>query len=312
MAGPPTSPTAGGRDREQDPWRRGEFVDSLTGVSPRTAAAYRSDVDGFVTWAERGSITGPTQVTRLGLRRYLAHLATRGMARRTMARKASGLRRYFGWAARVGSIDQDPSTGLQAPRGDGRLPRVLRADEIHQLLDASPGAEVTPEWTRDQALLEVLYGSGLRVGELCGLCLGDVDLAGRTVDVMGKGGKGRRVPLSEPAASWLRDWIQRDRASFVEQLAVSPRPSGDEVFLNRRGRPMTPRDVRRVLDRRAAAPTHPHALRHTYATHLLDGGADLRAVQELLGHTDLATTQVYTHVSRERLRRVYDRSHPRA
>jgi len=312
MADPGASPTAGNRGRQEDGWRRREFVDSLTAVSPRTGAAYRSDIDGFVTWAERGSTTGPAEVTRLQLRRYLAHLATRGMARRTMARKASGLRRYFGWSARVGSIDHDPSIGLQAPRGDGRLPRVLRADEIHQLLDVPPGTDASPEWTRDQALLEVLYGSGLRVSELCGLELCDVDLTRRSVDVMGKGGKARRLPLSEPAVAWLGEWVQRDRGRFVEQLAASPPTTSDRVFLNRRGRPMTPRDVRRVLDRRASAPTHPHALRHTFATHLLDGGADLRVVQELLGHADLATTQVYTHVSRERLRRVYDRSHPRA
>jgi integrase/recombinase XerC len=295
-----------------DGWRRAEFERSLGSAAARTVTAYRSDLDGFVAWAERGAAAGPGQVSRIVLRRYLAHLATRGLARRTIARKASALRRYFGWLARTAAIPADPSVGLSAPRGEGRLPRVLRGDEIRQLLDATPADGPSPLWTRDQALLEVLYGSGLRVGELCGLSMGDVDLTAGTADVMGKGSKSRRVPLSRPARQWLQRWVEADRALFAEQVGSAAGLATDTLFLNLRGRPITPRDVRRVLDRRAPAPTHPHALRHTFATHLLDGGADLRAVQELLGHADLATTQVYTHVSRERLRRVYDQSHPRS
>ena len=175
--------------------------------------------------------------------------------------------------------------------------------------------------SRDDAVLELLYGSGLRVAELCGLRLGDLDLARAVVTVWGKGVKQRagarscdRRPCRLGRAVPGR--LARDRARPARRPGrPAARCHGRQsapLFLNRRGRPLTPRDVRRILDRRAAAPTHPHALRHTFATHLLDGGADLRAVQELLGHADLATTQLYTHVSKERLRRVYDATHPRA
>jgi integrase/recombinase XerC len=160
---------------------------------------------------------------------------------------------------------------------------------------------------RDDAVLELLYGSGLRVSELCGLRSGDLDVARGVVTVWGKGSKQRRVPMSEPARQAVAGWIDRGRSHLV--TGESPE---DAVFLNRRGRRLGPRDVRRILDRRAGSPTHPHALRHTFATHLLDGGADLRAVQELLGHADLATTQHYTHVSKERLRAVHQVAHPRA
>jgi site-specific recombinase XerD len=184
---------------------------------------------------------------------------------------------------------------------------VLHQDEINSLLDAPAGDdEAAGVRTRDDAVLEVLYGSGLRVAELCGLDLADVDLERSRATVWGKGAKQRVVPLSDPAVAALARWIP----NRGELLGVASPPTA--VFLNQRGRRLTPRDVRRILDRRASSPTHPHALRHTFATHLLDGGADLRAVQELLGHADLATTQRYTHVSRERLRAVYDATHPRA
>jgi site-specific recombinase XerD len=288
-------------------WSEREFIASLTSVSPRTVEAYQGDVAGFVTWAERGGVAGPEAVDRTLLRRYVAFLATTGKARRTVARKVSTLRRYFRWLERTGRIGTDPTVGLSAPSGDGRLPRVLHQDEINALLDAPAGEEDAAGLrTRDDAVLEVLYGSGLRVAELCGLDLADLDIDRSRATVWGKGGKQRVVPLSEPAAAALARWIP-NRGELLD--GESP-PAA--VFLNRRGRRLTPRDVRRILDRRASSPTHPHALRHTFATHLLDGGADLRAVQELLGHADLATTQRYTHVSRERLRAVYDATHPRA
>jgi site-specific recombinase XerD len=289
-------------------WHEGDFLASLTSVSPRTVEAYRSDLAGFVEWAGRGGTTGPADVDRTLLRRYVAHLATRRYAKRSIARKVSALRRYFSWAARTGRTTLDPSSGLSAPRGDGRLPRVLKHDELSTLLDDPPaGVGDAADRARDDAVLEVLYGSGLRIGELCALGVGDLDLDRGRATVWGKGDKQRVVPLSEPAVDALRGWIEGPRRAVIDGGAeVEP------LFLNRRGRRLTPRDARRILDRRAASPTHPHALRHTFATHLLDGGADLRAVQELLGHTDLATTQRYTHVSRERLRSVYDATHPRA
>jgi integrase/recombinase XerC len=293
-----------------DPWRRESFADSLTSVSPNTVTAYRRDLAAFLTWAERLGLAGPDAVDRRVLRRYLAYLATRSYAKRSVARKASALRRYFGWLRRTGVLEVDPSAGLSAPSGDGRLPRVLRDDELTLLLD-TPGARAENDppavRLRDDAVLEVLYGSGLRVAELCGLTPGDVDLAASTVRVWGKGSKQRIIPLSRPAVDAVAAWLADGRA----ELVTSDSPD-DAVFLNRRGRRLSTRDVRRILDRRAASPTHPHALRHTFATHLLDGGADLRAVQEMLGHADLGTTQHYTHVSKERLRSVLDATHPRA
>jgi site-specific recombinase XerD len=285
-------------------WRVEEFTGSLTAAAPATIEAYERDLAAFVTWAERLGLDSPAQVQRTTARRYLAFLATRGFARRTIARRASALRRYFGWARRVGAITSDPTAGLSAPRGEARLPRVLRPDELRALLDEEPDG---PVGLRDMALLELLYGSGLRVAEATALDVDDLDPSRGQVRVWGKGAKQRVVPLSDPAVDALRRWLADGRGA----LATEASPAG-AVFLNRRGRRLTPRDARRVVDRWSAAPTHPHALRHTFATHLLDGGADLRVVQELLGHADLATTQRYTHVSKERLRTVFDATHPRA
>jgi len=200
----------------------------------------------------------------------------------------------------------DPSVALRAPSGDGRLPRVLDHADVSVLLDG-PSPDGEPHWRRlrDDAVLEVLYGSGVRVGELCSLDLDSLDLAGEAVSVWGKGSKQRRVPLSRPAAQALRAWL-----GVRHEVVASA--AGAALFGNERGVRLSPRDVRRIVDRRSPRPTHPHALRHSFATHLLDGGADLRAVQELLGHADVATTQRYTHVSNHRLREAYTEAHPRA
>lgn len=291
------------------PWELDAFLASLTSVSTATRDAYRRDLVAFVDWCERGIADGPHALDRKVLRRYLAHLATRRYAPRSVARKASAMRRYGAWLQRTGRVPLDPAEGLSAPRGVARLPRVLRPDELHVLLDDPPAAidgDDEAVRRRDDAVLELLYGSGLRVGELCGLDLGDLDPGRRLVRVWGKGSKQRQVPMSEPAAEAVEGWLGPARATLAGSGAEKA------VFVNRRGRRLTPRDVRRILDRRAPEPTHPHALRHSFATHLLDNGADLRAVQELLGHADLATTQRYTHVSKERLRSVYEATHPRA
>ncbi len=286
-------------------WRLDDFGRTLTSLSANTVSAYLSDLRSFAEWCGRGEVLRPDAVTRATVRRYLAHLTTRRFARRTMARKTASLRRYFRWAVSTGAVALDPTNGVSVPAGNGRLPRVLDRRELSTLLDGATPDE--PEWRRrrDDAVLEVLYGSGLRVGELCGLGVASLDLDRAAATVWGKGGKERRVPLSEQAVAALRSWLGV-RADVV------PPEEGDVLFGNERGRPLTPRDVRRIVDRRAASPTHPHALRHTFATHLLDGGADLRAVQELLGHSDVSTTQRYTHVSRERLTRAYRAAHPRA
>ncbi len=292
-------------------WDLDGFTSSLTSLAESSVRAYRQDLESFVTWAGRSGVEAPEQVDRRVLRRYVAYLTTLGRARRTIARHVASLRRYFDWLRRRGRIEVDPSARLAAPGADGRLPRVLRKDEIEVLLDQGPAPTDDPVEAavaqRDAAVLEILYGGGLRVSELCGLRPEDVDLAQQRITVMGKGAKERMVPLSAPAAEALRTWLDAGR----RVLAGTETPA-DAVFVNRRARRLSPRDVRRILDRRAAGPAHPHALRHTFATHLLDGGADLRAVQELLGHADLATTQLYTHVSRERLRGVLESTHPRA
>lgn len=287
-------------------WQLDGFAASLTGSAPNTVAAYRSDLVAFVEWAARGDVRSPHQVDRTLLRRYVASLTTRQFAKRTVARKVSSLRRYFGYLRREGVLAVDPSSALRAPSGEGRLPRVLDHADVSTLLDG-PTPDDEPHWRRlrDDAVLEVLYGSGVRVGELCGLDLDSLQLSAGAVSVWGKGSKQRRVPLSAPAVAALRAWLEVRR----DVVAAT---AGSALFGNERGARLTPRDVRRIVDRRSPRPTHPHALRHSFATHLLDGGADLRAVQELLGHADVATTQRYTHVSNHRLREAYAESHPRA
>jgi site-specific recombinase XerD len=289
------------RESTATEWDLPGFDAWLSGRAPATRTAYRGDVAAFAEWMTRSSVTGPEGVDRLHLRRYLASLGTRKLARATVARKAAALRCYFAWLLRQGRIGSDPARSLRAPSGGGRLPRVLSGGEVATLLD---GPAETAIERRDLAVLELLYAAGLRVSELCGLDRGDVDLRRRTVTVVGKRGKQRRVPVHDAAVTALRAWLEGGRAD----MAGPP----EAVFVNRRGSRLGPRDVRRILDRRASAPTHPHALRHTFATHLLDGGADLRVVQELLGHASLGTTQVYTHVSKERLRSVYGETHPRS
>ncbi|HLI15942.1 MAG TPA: tyrosine-type recombinase/integrase [Acidimicrobiales bacterium] len=292
-------------------WEIDAFVRSLQASSPATVRAYASDVAAFASWAARGGVAEPGEVDRLLLRRYLAYLTTRGYARRSIARKVASLRRYFAFAARRGLCGSDPARRLSAVSGPARLPRVLRPEELDALLEP-PRAPATDARAaaferRDDAVVELLYGSGLRVSECCGLDLGDVDLDAGFVTAWGKGRRQRRVPMSGPCVEALAAYLESGRAHLVTE-ATPPAA----LFVNRVGHRLGPRDVRRILDRRALSPTHPHALRHSFATHLLDGGADLRVVQELLGHASLRTTQVYTHVSRERLLGVYRSAHPRA
>lgn len=292
-------------------WNLDEFISSLTSVADSTRAGYRRDLMAFIDWAGRGGTEDPSAVDRRLLRRHLAYLTTRGYASRTIARRASSLRRYFAWAVRTGRLADDPASGLHAPKGEARLPRVVKEAELSTMLDSPPVGE-DPYLERDRLVVELLYGSGLRVAELCGLDLDDLDPDQRIVTVWGKGSKQRRVPLSEPAAEAVRRWRHSGRAELVTLVGLADDDAGHALLLNQRGRRLGARDVRRILDMRADEPVQPHSLRHTFATHLLDGGADLRTVQELLGHADLGTTQVYTRVSRERLRAVYDETHPRA
>lgn len=286
-------------------WNIDQFARSLTSSSPNTVNAYRSDVTMFADWVSRMSIAEPSLVSRDVVRQYVSFLTTMKLAKRSITRKIASLRRYFGWLVRNGVISGDPTSGVHTPSDSGRLPKVLTSDQLKALLvSADPDA---PDWrtSRDTAVVELLYGSGLRVSELCDMDVNSMDAKKKAILVMGKGSKERRVPMSDPSLDAIKIWLK-----FRHELTNNP--SEPALFLNTRGRRLTPRDVRRIIDFRSVAPTHPHALRHTFATHLLDNGADLRAVQELLGHRDVATTQRYTHVSKERLKSAYGATHPRA
>jgi integrase/recombinase XerC len=287
-------------------------------LSSHTVGAYRGDLASLGTFLERAGGT-LLEATYPELRRWLAHLRTRGYARTSLARKAASIRTFYAWAERREIVAANPAALLAHRAGGSRLPSVLKASEANALLDSPLRGD--PTSLRDRAVLEVLYGCGVRVSELCGLNVPDVDIASRRVRVLGKGGKERVVPLGDPAAEALAVYLAEGRLAFAPPGASSE-PDGrtgnvEPLFLNRRRKRMGVRDVRAMLQRYAARTLSgrkisPHTLRHSFATHLLEGGADIRAVQELLGHATLATTQRYTHVSRGRLFAAYRRSHPRA
>jgi site-specific recombinase XerD len=290
------------------------FTSTLTALSAHTRRAYTHDVETFVAWCERGGCPDPAALDHRTLRRYLAYLQTRGLARPTIARSAAAVRAYVRYLRRHDVLTHDVAVALRSPKGRKRLPRVPRAADTHALLASAarpvedPDGGVSPVARRDLAVLELLYGAGLRVGECCGLDIGDVDLRHRRVTVLGKGAKVRRLPLGEPARHAIAGYLRAARPAMLLEPT-------NALFVNLRGRRLTPRDARRILERFPLSDgrtLHPHALRHAFATHLLEGGADLRAVQELLGHADVGTTQVYTHVTRDRLRTVYEQTHPRA
>ena len=299
------------------------FVASLRderGLSRHTVEAYERDVTQFFTFAARAHRGDPREIDHRLLRQFLAQLRTRGMAATTLRRKAAALRTCFRYLQRRQLITDDPAAELGSPKAERRLPNVLKEGEVAALLGAAGGAD-DPVTLRDRAILELLYATGIRVGELCGLHLRDISLDAGTIRVLGKGARERVVPFGAPARDALISYLDAGRPHMLPSAAGKDggaHPDTDGVvFFNRRARPLTPRDVRGLVTKyriTTGAPrgTSPHTLRHSFATHLLEGGADLRAVQELLGHAVLTTTQTYTHVSKERLRRVYEQSHPRA
>ncbi|WHT18045.1 tyrosine-type recombinase/integrase [Crossiella sp. CA-258035] len=247
------------------------------------------------------------------LRAWLADQRAGGASRTTLARRAAAARTFTGWAAKAGYLDNDPGPRLASARPHRHLPTVLRADQATAAMEASASgaAEGDPVALRDHAIVELLYATGVRVAELCGLDVGDIDHARRVALVMGKGGKQRSVPYGVPADRAIRAWLERGRPQLVCAASHAA------LFLGARGGRLDPRVVRRVVHDMVgsvpgAAPIGPHGLRHSAATHLLEGGADLRSVQELLGHATLATTQLYTHVTVERLKAIHDRTHPRS
>lgn len=285
-------------------------------VSTHTLRAYGADLDRFLNFlaadflGRRSESIRPQEIDALAVRSFLAAQSRTGVGKRSQARSLSALRGLFKFACREGTLTSNPAATIRSPKQPRRLPRHLRPGEIESLLDAAAGDK--PLERRDRALLELLYASGLRVGELTRLDWHDVDQEARTLRVVGKGGKERMVPFGEPAARALELWFE-----VWESLRGAAADTEEPIFLNYRGGRLSARSVRRILDRyveEAALATgvHPHTLRHTFATHLLEGGADLRTIQELLGHSSLSTTQRYTHVEIDRLLATYRDSHPRA
>ncbi|MGG5258552.1 tyrosine recombinase XerC [Phycicoccus avicenniae] len=286
---------------------------SERGRSEHTVRAYTSDVGAFLDDLDATGDPDLRAVTLADLRGWLGRVARGGAARSTLARTSASLRTFFRWCERTGRVEHDPSLRLAAPRRQRTLPPVLAQRSAASLLDVAAVAadDDDPVHLRDRAALELLYGTGIRVGELTGLDVDDVDLDQQVLRVVGKGDKERRVPFGKPARDAVTSWLDGGRPRLVTQ------DSGPALLLGRRGRRVDPRQVREAVHRLLAhvpdAPDlGPHGLRHSAATHLLEGGADLRMVQELLGHASLATTQIYTHVSVDRLKRSYAQAHPRA
>lgn len=291
------------------------YLQSERGNSAHTVRAYLGDVSSLLTRLvdDHGADAGLDAVDLQLLRRWLAAQVAAGASRSSLARRGAAARTFTAWAARTGRMAADPGPRLASPRPRRTLPAVLRKDQIAAALAASAsGAEqADPVALRDHAIVELLYATGVRVSELCGLDLDGIDSGRRLLRVLGKGGKERAVPFGVPAGRALDAWLVRGRPALVN--ATSP----PAVFLGARGRRLDPRTARRVVhDAVGSVPgapdVGPHGLRHSAATHLLEGGADLRSVQELLGHATLATTQLYTHVTVDRLKAIHDRSHPRA
>ena len=291
----------------------GRYLEAERGRSAHTVRAYLSDVGSLLAHAVSENAEDLADLELGTLRRWLGAQSESGMSRATLARRAATARAFTAWAVREELITADPALRLKAPKREKSLPGVLQQGQVQRLVAEaeSAAAEGEPMALRNRAMLELLYATGVRVGELAGLDVDDLDPDRRTLRVLGKGNKERTVPYGLPAALAVDDWLRRGRP------ALAAAESGPALFLGARGKRVDQRQVRSVvkglLDGLGdTSATGPHALRHSAATHLLDGGADLRAVQEILGHSSLATTQIYTHVSVDRLRQSYQQAHPRA
>jgi integrase/recombinase XerC len=288
------------------------YLEAERDLAPHTVRAYLGDVRDLVTHAAALGCHELADIDLRTLRSWLARQQTLGKSRTTLSRRATAARVFTAWAAATGRVGADPGALLSSSKAHRALPPALSGEEVRRLLDtATARADGTAAGLRDAAILELLYATGVRVAELTGLDLDDVDTERRVVRVLGKGRKERSVPYGVPAGRAVDRWVRQGRP----QLAVPG--SGAALFLGSRGGRIDQRAVRTIVHTRLAdvpgAPDlGPHGLRHTAATHLLEGGADLRAVQEILGHASLATTQIYTHVSTDRLRRAYQQAHPRA
>jgi integrase/recombinase XerC len=305
-----------------------EHLEQERNLSPHTIRAYRADLKRFLDFLSgefygvpRGSLS-PQAIDVLAVRSFLAHLSRTGVGKRSQGRMLSAVRSLFRFACREGLIADNPAAAVRTPKQPSKLPRHLRPGEVETLIEGASGD--TPLERRDRAVLELLYATGLRVGELVQLDWSAIDLQGRVLRVMGKGGKERMVPFGRPAAESLRLWFEcweevrsADSRDSSNSKNFSSSSRDEPVFLNYRGGRLTDRSIRRMIDHyvevtAVAAGVRPHTLRHTFATHLLEQGADLRTIQELLGHSSLATTQRYTHLELDHLLNVYRQSHPRA
>jgi integrase/recombinase XerC len=291
----------------------GAHLSQERGLSPHTCRAYRGDVGALLSFAAASGVTSVDGIGLPQLRAWLAQQQAAGAARTTLARRAASARAFTAWCRRTGRSASDAGVRLASPKAHRVLPSVLKAQDAEALMVSIDALtqDGDPVALRDAAMLELLYATGIRVGELVAIDVDDVDQGRRTVRVLGKGRKERTVPFGAPAARALERWLSGGRPALAAPAA------GPALFVGVRGRRLDPRTARSVVhDRIGAVPgapdIGPHGLRHSAATHLLEGGADLRSVQELLGHATLATTQIYTHVSIERLRATYEQAHPRA
>lgn len=278
------------------------------GLSRHTCLAYRNDLVDFARFASRRGTATPREVSRSVVTLYLFALRRRGAATATVGRRLAALKSFYKFLAREGTTAGDPTEDVRGPKAGRRLPRVLSTEEVTALL-GRPDPK-TPEGLRDRAMLELLYASGLRASELVGLDVGDVDLAAETVRTVGKGSRERLVPLGSHAVRALQAYLERAKPALARGR------NARALFVGRLGRRLTRQSAWAIVrkygrDAGLRRAVTPHVLRHSFATHLLEGEADLRAVQEMLGHASISTTQIYTHVARERVREVFDRSHPR-
>jgi integrase/recombinase XerC len=289
-----------------------EHLALVRNLSDNSIRGYVGDLESFLAHMEKLNVLEFKDLTIEHIRSWLANLQTTGVARSTLTRRIVSIRAFTNWAAANGWLTSDLGAKLAIPKAHRTLPEILNVDEAAQVLKAlevKAGEEETAINLRDLAMLEVLYASGIRVSELCGLNLGDIDQSRNTLSVIGKGDRQRVVPLGIPAIRALQNYLSNGRSEFLNNK------SADAVFLGTRGKRIDQRTVREVVYeamKAVGATMGPHGLRHSAATHLLEGGADLRTVQEILGHASLATTQIYTHVSPERLQSAYKQAHPRA
>lgn len=288
-----------------------DYLARVRNLSPHTVRAYRTDLASLLAWSRREGVA-PLHVTHRELRRYLAELTRAGYAPKTLGRHLSSVRGLFRWMVREGICESEVASALASPKLPGSLPHTLSDAEVRTLL-ATCDAQV-PEGLRDRAFLELLYATGARISEVAGLAVGDVDLAEGQVRLFGKGSKERMVPVYEAAISWVRRYLEEGRPQLTSRAKGEPPRT---LFVSVRGNAMSAAALRARFERHVAEAgldraLTPHAMRHTFATELLSGGADLRSVQELLGHESLSTTQIYTHLTAERLKAAALQAHPRA